>query len=424
MGLLFLLFLALVRAPPTPNDMAFEHRRNAQKEIDDWKDCASSDSQLNGCIKKSHLQFGTPEQLNDDQKNNFKQRIRHIRKHNERFISGDETFFLGMNQFSHMSEKEMKETILTLNPPRNEPDDSAPFEPVQPEARLQERAGDTLQLDWRNVNGKSYVTPIRDQNTCGSCYAFAAVSVMESALLISYPDKFNMSLNISENSAMANTNYGCNGGYSNVVMDAAADKNVTTEAIWPYRSTYYNGSAPATYANYANNSDYFAQPAGKTLFSIRNSSTDLKNFIDIQPTVIYIYADTNFSYYRGGYFNSSACNPNWYSINHAVVAVGYDMINKHWLIRNSWGTIWGERGYIRMAMWDDGSGLCNMYYWTGMRNGLKFKRAFGAQGSTVTTTATTTTSTSIDQSPTTTTAISSTLVASMQSSGILTRTNK
>jgi hypothetical protein len=75
---------------------------------------------LNECIKKSHLEYGAPKELNDDQKDTFKKTIGRIRKHNERFLSGAETFYLGMNQFSHMSEKELKETILNLNPPNKD----------------------------------------------------------------------------------------------------------------------------------------------------------------------------------------------------------------------------------------------------------------------------------------------------------------
>jgi hypothetical protein len=202
---------------------------------------------------------------------------------------------------------------------------------------------------------------------------------MESALMINYPNAFNSSLDISEYSAMYNTPYGCQGGYSNVVMNAAADKGVTVETIWPYKSSYYNAIPPANYSTYMNDTNLVAKPIGKTVTSSRNNSVELKSFVDIQPTVIYLNSDNSLSYYKGGYYNSTSCNPNWYTINHAVVVVGYDMINKYWLVRNSWGATWGENGYVRMAMWNDGtSGLCNMYYWGGMRNGIGFTKAFGA----------------------------------------------
>jgi C1A family cysteine protease len=188
-------------------------------------------------------------------------------------------------------------------------------------------ANDTLQLDWRNVSGKSCVTPVRNQGNCGSCYAFAAVGVLESALMIAYPDKFVMSLNISESSAMANTLSGCDGGNADNVIDSAVGKNVTTEAIWPYLAEKYNKTPPANYSLYINDPSNFVQPSAKTLHSYRDSLTSLKDFVDIQPTAVFV----SLTLASCGTKEVTIIVPNHTStnINHAVVAVGYDMGNKY-----------------------------------------------------------------------------------------------
>merc|ERR1711990_307789 len=65
------------------------------------------------------------------------------------------------------------------------------------------------------------------------------------------------------------------------------------------------------------------------------------------PHSIYLYANSNFQHYSSGIFDDAACPK--YSYNHAVVNVGYDTDDEYWLVRNSWGTTWGEAGHIRIA---------------------------------------------------------------------------
>jgi C1A family cysteine protease len=86
----------------------------------------------------------------------------------------------------------------------------------------------------------------------------------------------------------------------------------------------------------------------------------LKAAISAQPTCVSVEADTDFQFYKGGILNSKTCGTN---LDHAVTAVGYGTENgqDYFIVRNSWGASWGEKGYIRVAASGDGtSGVCGI----------------------------------------------------------------
>jgi hypothetical protein len=81
--------------------------------------------------------------------------------------------------------------------------------------------------------------------------------------------------------------------------------------------------------------------------------------VAIQPISIAIEADTrSFQLYKEGIYNDQKCGT---TLDHAVAIVGYDTTQKYFILRNSWGTSWGENGYMRIEMADSGNGICGMY---------------------------------------------------------------
>jgi C1A family cysteine protease len=90
-----------------------------------------------------------------------------------------------------------------------------------------------------------------------------------------------------------------------------------------------------------------------------NNSTAMKSALAGRPLAVSIEADKAvFQNYKSGIFNSTACGTR---LDHAVIVVGWGTsgTTEYWTVRNSWGTSWGERGYIRMAI-TSGAGICGV----------------------------------------------------------------
>lgn len=144
-------------------------------------------------------------------------------------------------------------------------------------------------------------------------------------------------------------NLGCSGGWYFWAWDYMKANPLTTEANYPYVSG--NGITYACNSTKASQGVY--KVTGYT--QVAASSTAIKSAINLKPVSVAIEADTYvFQTYTSGILTSSACGTN---IDHAVVAVGYG--SNYYIVRNSWGTGWGELGYIRIGI-TEGLGTCGI----------------------------------------------------------------
>lgn len=185
------------------------------------------------------------------------------------------------------------------------------------------------EMNWVSL-GK--VTPIKDQSNCGSCWAFSAISAVESALAI----KTNIVQNLSEQQLVDcdRANNGCRGGVMPSAFTYIAKNGISLSRNYPYtgvKQTCFRSSIYTKIKRYIN---------------VRASIRDeiyLLNAVHIQPVSVGIEADELFRFYSSGIYDSSICTRR---LNHAVNIVGYTP--DYWIVRNSWGEQWGESGYIRM----------------------------------------------------------------------------
>jgi len=257
-----------------------------------------------------------------------------ITQHNNQGLS----YQLGHNQFSHLSVEEWREYVkLGL---------ARPEQPVAAEIHDATPGEVTAaSKDWTTLGA---VTPVKDQGQCGSCWSFSATGAMEGA----YKVKYNKLVSFSEqnfvdcdNRSNGGTDLACNGG----LMDSAftwAKKwgGICTEADYPYVSgtTKKAGTCNTKCTKVANS----APP--KYVDVKVNSDDAMVSALNIAPVSVAIEADQSaFQLYKSGVF-TAACGT---SLDHGVLAVGYgtEGTQEYYKVKNSWGTSWGESGYIRLA---------------------------------------------------------------------------
>lgn len=207
-------------------------------------------------------------------------------------------------------------------------------------------------FDWRELDA---CTPIKDQSACGACWAFAAAAVVESAVLIHTAEEED----ISEQWLISCTDAGsCNGGWYGQAFDyfiSTPDYCDQTGAVLEEDLPYEADSETPCDCGYAYHYTLssWASP-GSSIEDIKRA------IVEYGPVAVGVYTDEVFQSYKSGVFNASAEG----GINHAVVLVGWDDNQGDqgiWFLRNSWGSGWGENGYMRIEYGCSGVGTAPAY---------------------------------------------------------------
>lgn len=192
-------------------------------------------------------------------------------------------------------------------------------------------------IDWRDHDGK-YVTPVRDQKHCGSCWAFAMTGALESNVLLARHEP-GKDLNLSEQVLVSCSWVGsCSGGM--LIPHFLASTGLPPEADYPY--TAANGNCKSAAAGWKDHA-YKIGSWGFVSAKLAALKAALVQYGPL-PTSYMVYED--FKHYKSGVYSYVSGQKLG---GHAVLLVGYDDKEKCFIVKNSWGPDWGEDGYFRIA---------------------------------------------------------------------------
>ncbi|XP_073342203.1 cathepsin S-like [Pagrus major] len=286
--------------------------------------------------KKNHQKSYRDEVEEASRRELWEQNLMLITKHNLEASMGLHTYELSMNHMGDLTPEEILQSYATLIPSTGIQRAPSPFAGTSGAA-----APDTV--DWRE---KGYVTKVKMQGACGSCWAFSAAGALEGQLFKKTGKLVDLSPQNLVDCSTKYGNHGCHGGNMAYAFQYVIDnQGIDSDTSYPYTGQEsqcrYNPSYRA-----ANCSQYSSLPEG--------DEGALKQAVaTIGPISVGIDATRpRFAFYRSGVYNDPSCSK---KVNHAVLVVGYGTLNgeDYWLVKNSWGTSFGDEGYIRMSRNND-----------------------------------------------------------------------
>jgi len=261
----------------------------------------------------------------------WEQNLKVIHDHNLDADMGKHTYWLGMNQYGDMPHEEFVKQMngYKMAQKTNGSLYLAPSHVAIPD-----------EVDWRK---EGYVTKVKNQGQCGSCWSFSATGSLEgqhfkkSQTLVSLSEQ-----NLCDCSRKYGNN-GCEGGLmDNAFRYIKDNKGIDTEESYPYEAEDKKCRFKS--------SDVGATDTGFTDIPSRNEDALKSAVATVGPISVAIDAGhQSFQLYKHGVYNERRCSQT--QLDHGVLAVGYGTSNgaDYWLVKNSWGESWGMEGYIMMS---------------------------------------------------------------------------
>ena len=204
-------------------------------------------------------------------------------------------------------------------------------------------------------NDTGLLSPVKNQKSCGSCWAFSTTSALETFMR---KRNFNVTrLSEQELVDCSSENYGCNGG----LMDLAMDYIIKEKGLSSHEDYLYN----ATETGYCklNNTRVLGSNITEYKYLIPESILDMKYSVNKNPVAIALDADNIFfRFYKEGVIDVPINKTK--TLNHAVLLIGYDYDEEgmYWIIQNSWGETWGDKGFCKIRVQPkEGTLLCQLY---------------------------------------------------------------
>ena len=298
-------------------------------------------------IKKYHKKYSSV--------NEFLARYEVFKRNTLTTFQENNSYKTGITKFSDLTFQEFSKIYLNLN---YDAMAVANFNPYI--VKVSNAAPDAF--DWRE---KGYVSPVKDQGSCGSCWAFSTVANLEGQY---YKGKGKM-VTLSEQMLVDCDTYdsACNGGLmENTFTWLKENGGIMTDADYPYAG--YKQTCKSDPSKYVDMTITGYKKLGSSSSTWDPVDEDeIKEFLyETGPLAVALNANP-LQTYTGGILDKTSSQCPTSGMNHAVTMVGYgsESGTDYWIIKNSWGKSWGEDGYFRIRR---GTGCCgiNCYITTGL----------------------------------------------------------
>jgi cathepsin L len=261
----------------------------------------------------------------------FKDNVAKIAEHNAKFEKGEVTYSKAMNQFGDMSKEEFLAYVNRGKAQKPKHPENLRMPYVFSKKPL------AASVDWRS----NAVSEVKDQGQCGSCWSFSTTGAVEGQLALQRGGLTSLSEQNLIDCSSSYGNAGCDGGWMDSAFSYIHDYGIMSESAYPYEAQgdycRFDSSQSVTTL-----SGYYDLPSGD-----ENSLADAVG--QAGPVAVAIDATDELQFYSGGLFYDQTCNQS--DLNHGVLVVGYGSDNgqDYWILKNSWGSGWGESGYWRQV---------------------------------------------------------------------------
>jgi len=255
-----------------------------------------------------------------------------VDEHNQ-YLADRLGFTVGLNEYADLDPAEFAKIFNgRISGPRNDINSSSVY--TGKDVKI------PASVDWRT---KGYVTPVKDQGSCGSCWAFSATGALEGQHFRATGRLVSLSEQNLLDCTRAYGNHGCDGGLeTNAFEYVIRNGGIDTEASYPYRAVEGNCRYNAATSG--------ATCSGYSRVASGSERALTRAIADIGPVSVGIDSShQSFQFYRSGVYYEPACSQ--FHLDHSVLAVGYGMDNGRdmYIVKNSYGTGWGMNGYIYMS---------------------------------------------------------------------------
>merc|ERR1719507_541303 len=275
-----------------------------------------------------------------------------VQETNEAFIAGDKTWYDAINEFSDIPDDEFIRTHTGLIDDNHIPDErSEKFFDAYRYSRT------TVPESYNSVT-LGNVSPVKNQRSCGSCGAFATIGILETCfkrtvgIFGDYSEQHLLDCAYNGEDGWIS---GCNGAWNPGYGYWSESHNHTFTGDFASEAEYsYNAERGSCRTDYK---AFYQGAKVSGLYVTSNGDEETMKALVAEHGVVQttVGANSQFGQYAGGVF--AGCTGS--STNHAVVVVGYGTEDgvDYWLVKNSWGRGWGDRGYIKMQR---GVGMCGI----------------------------------------------------------------
>jgi cathepsin H len=259
----------------------------------------------------------------------FNENLRVIEETNAMNLS----YTLGVNEYTDLSWEEFSARFLM-----------APQHCSATEGNYVARGvGADPSIDWRT---KGVVTPVKNQGSCGSCWAFGTTGAVESHWALSSGKLLTLSEQQLVDCGRPFGNMGCNGGLPSQAFEYIKHAG-GIESSLDYKYTGRDGSCHFQVEKVV------AKVTGEVNITEGDESGLFDAVTNNGPVAIAFQVVSDFQSYRSGVYDSSRCKKGAMDVNHAVLVVGYNTDassgKPYWIVKNSWGTSFGIQGYFNMV---------------------------------------------------------------------------